>query len=74
MATSDHYTDPKGQYINIVPTQDALGPHCDSCGRSVFPRRSGGTEPERWQHAIDCPEYQPHPDTIAGQPGYVPSA
>lgn len=73
MSASDHYTDTHGAYINIVPTQDALGPHCDSCGRSVFPRK-GGTEPERWQHTTDCPEYLPHPLSIAGQPGYTPSA
>ncbi len=73
MATSDHFTDPHGRNINLVGTQDALGPNCDTCGRTIIPRTSGGTIAEPWQHALDCPEYLPHPDSIAGQPGYVPA-
>jgi predicted RNA-binding Zn-ribbon protein involved in translation (DUF1610 family) len=74
MATSDHYTDPSGHHINIVPMQDAVGPNCPTCGRTVIPRTSGGTVAEPWQHTTACPDYRPHPDSIAGQPGYTPSA
>lgn len=74
MANSDHYTDVRGHHINLGVTQDALGPNCDSCGRTIIPRASGGTVAEPWQHAIDCPNYLPHPDSIAGQPDYTPSA
>ncbi|WP_400158529.1 hypothetical protein [Arthrobacter sp. BPSS-3] len=73
MANSDHYTDPTGHHINIGAMQDALGPNCAECGRTIIPRASGGTVAEPWQHAMDCSSYRPHPDSIAGQPGYVPS-
>jgi hypothetical protein len=74
MTASDHYTDPHGRHINVVPLQDELGPNCPDCGRTTIPRADGGTIAELWQHAVDCPEYLPHPDTIAGQPGYNPAA
>lgn len=73
MSASDHYTDPRGGNINLAFAQDAAGPNCSTCGRTVFPR-NGGNVAEPWQHAIECPKYQPHPDSIAGQPGYVPTA
>lgn len=73
MATSDHFTDTHGRYINIVPLQDALGPNCGTCGRTVIPRADGGSVAERWQHTTDCPDYLPHRDSIAGQPNYTPS-
>ncbi|WP_140416650.1 hypothetical protein [Arthrobacter globiformis] len=68
---SDHYMTPRGEYIRIVPMQDALGPHCTECERTVIPRASGGTEAEPWQHAMGCSQYRPHPDSIAGQPDYA---
>lgn len=70
MSSADHFTDPHGRYINICPTQDALGPNCPECGRTAIPRVSGGTTPEPWQHTTACSQYQPHPLSVAGQPGY----
>lgn len=71
MSASDHFTDLHGRYIDIVPTQDGLGPNCTDCGRTVIPRADGGSVAERWQHSMNCPAYAPHPDSVAGQPGYV---
>lgn len=62
--------------IEVVPTQDAAGPNCPECGRTVVIRAdaskgsgwASGTPngaAEAWQHTFQCSEYAPHPDSIA---------
>lgn len=57
----DHLHTPNGHFLYLSQTQDAEGEHCGDCGRSVYP----DTQPHN--HAMDCPVYLPHPDSIAGQ-------
>lgn len=83
LETYDHNHAPDGSMIEIVPTQSVGDPTCSICGRTIIirgdeARSSGWTSettngsPERWQHTLECPEYEPHPNSIAGQPNYVP--
>lgn len=52
-------------FISRSVTQDAAETPCTECGR-----RTAG---ESFAHEIGCSGYQPHPDSIAGQPGYLAS-
>lgn len=52
-------------FINRSVTQDHAETPCTVCGR-----RTAG---ESYAHEIGCIGYQPHPDSIAGQPGYLAS-
>ncbi|GAB3621795.1 hypothetical protein GCM10027417_30570 [Glutamicibacter endophyticus] len=81
--TYDHNHTPDGVTIQIVPTQSAGDTKCSTCGRTIIIRAdearstawASGTpngSPEKWQHTLECPEYEPHPNSIAGQPNYVP--
>jgi hypothetical protein len=52
-------------FINRSVTQDHAETPCKVCGR----RTSG----ESYAHEIGCIGYAPHPDSIAGRPGYAAS-
>jgi predicted RNA-binding Zn-ribbon protein involved in translation (DUF1610 family) len=86
MAEFDHFHAAAGSQpvIDIAPMQDDAGPNCPECGRTVIIRAdasqgsgwASGTRngaAEAWQHTFQCSEYAPHPDSIAGQPGYSAS-
>lgn len=49
--------DPNGHPLQLSATQDALDT-CEHCGR---------TAPAGWNHALDCPLYEPHPASIVAQ-------
>jgi hypothetical protein len=52
-------------FINRNVTQDHAEAPCEECGR-----RTAG---QAYAHGLACSEYTPHPDSIAGQPGYLAS-
>jgi len=54
----DHTYTPSGLFIKLGVMQDALEVPCVVCGK-----RTGG---ESWAHKWGCPEYRPHPSSIAG--------
>lgn len=71
--------------INVAPVQSVGDETCTECGRTIIIRADSskgvgwasnapnGTA-ELWQHTYQCSLYEPHPDSIAGQPGYAPPA
>ncbi|GAB3754827.1 hypothetical protein GCM10027591_03770 [Zhihengliuella somnathii] len=70
--TYDHTHTPNGAFLALATAQSAGNdPKCADCKRTIITRAHTGT-PEPWQHAIECPNYEPHPNSIAGQPGYQP--
>lgn len=50
-------------FISRAAMQDHLETPCEVCGR-----RTAG---QSYSHEIGCSKYVPHPDSIAGQPGYI---
>lgn len=52
-------------FINRSATQDHAEAPCEVCDRRV----AG----QSYSHEIACSNYEPHPDSIAGQSGYVAS-
>jgi len=56
LAEYDHNHTPDGHFIQRVGLQDATTPGCPDCGL---------TAPEPWAHALGCPQYSPHPNSIA---------
>jgi hypothetical protein len=52
-------------FISRSVTQDATETPCPDCGR----RTSG----RAYVHGLNCPNYQPHPDSIAAHPEYAPT-
>lgn len=53
-----HDHDRAGHPLYRIGLQDASEPGCPDCGL---------TAPEPWAHALDCPQYSPHPQSIAAQ-------
>lgn len=56
---ASHRLDSNGHHLFLGQTQDTAGPHCPDCGRSVY----DDTQPH--SHAVTCPSYEPHPDSVA---------
>lgn len=61
MTEFDHTHTPAGNMVYLAQTQDAEGEHCPHCARSIYP----DTAPHN--HARHCPQYRPHPGSIAAQ-------
>lgn len=59
--TYDHTHAPDGHPLQIAGHRDTAEPACPDCGRHL-----GGPK-HPWQHAIGCPTYAPHPNSIAAQ-------
>lgn len=60
-STYDHTHNTNGAFIHLGQTQDVEGEHCAHCGRSIYP----DTQPHN--HKATCPDYRPHPGSIAAQ-------
>lgn len=68
LAEFDHCHDTSilQHFMTIGAVQDAQGNNCAECGRTLNTRAA-----DPWLHAFQCSSYEPHPNSIAGQPGYV---
>lgn len=56
-----HTHDVRGHPLQTAGFLDASEPACPDCGRHL-----GGPR-HAWAHAIGCPAYSPHPQSIAAQ-------
>ena len=59
----DHTYTPSEKYITLTVVQDAMEAPCEHCGKRT---QGQYATPQAWAHELDCPEYRPHPSSVAG--------